>query len=143
MHNQSFFVKVTIWFMVFLMSVGFVALVITPFMGSAASSAATTAARRPQELLDEARADVEQGRVHVDRSPRRRGKRATAAARSLSELGSAYRSLAAPDRTGPAGRRCPRTPSATSIAQRTPTRLRTSSTPTDEDSRQAVRGVPA
>jgi len=95
MHNQSFFVKATIWFMVFLMSVGFIALVITPFLGSGSLFGDSSGRDATQELLDDARADVRRDKCTTNPA-KIDGKREARCREALNELGSAYRSLAAP-----------------------------------------------
>jgi tetratricopeptide (TPR) repeat protein len=92
MSNQSPFVKFVIWVMVFLMSIGFAALVITPFMsgglfGSGDGSDAT------QKLLDEARSDVRTN--HCTDTKTEKSKAIIKKCREgYMQLGAAYQTLA-------------------------------------------------
>lgn len=92
MSNQSMFVKIVIWFMVFLMSVGFAALVITPFMGNGLFGGGDGRGAT-EELLDEARADVRSGKCTADKVP---AAKQEACRDALMQLGSAYQTLAYP-----------------------------------------------
>ncbi len=58
MNNQSLFVKIVIWFMVFLMSVGFAALVIAPFAGSSFLGGGS-GREATEELVTEARETID------------------------------------------------------------------------------------
>lgn len=92
MSNQSVFVKIVIWFMVFLMSVGFAALVITPFMGNGLFGGGDGRGAT-EELLEEARADVRSNKCTADKVPAAKQETCRDA---FMQLGSAYQTLAYP-----------------------------------------------
>lgn len=92
MHNQSLVVKFVIWSMVFLMSVGFAALVIQPFVGTSlfgggGSNDAT------QQQLDDARSDVRKDDC-TETKPKPTGARADRCRDALRILAQAYQTLA-------------------------------------------------
>lgn len=92
MSNQSLFVKIVIWFMVFLMSVGFAALVITPFMGNGLFGGGDGRGAT-EELLEEARADVRENKCTAEKVPAADQETCRDA---FMQLGSAYQTLAYP-----------------------------------------------
>jgi len=94
MQNQSPFVKTVIWFMVFLMSVGFLALVIQPFVGGSLFGSGDGRGAT-QELLDDARADVRADKCTAAPATIT-GKRQDRCVEALIELGSNYATLAQP-----------------------------------------------
>lgn len=100
MHNQSLFVKVVIWFMIFLMSVGFAALVIAPFMSGSSLFGGSDGRSATEELLQEARADVKRDRC-TDEKDVPTGKRLDRCKDALLSVGSSYISLASPTQEDP------------------------------------------
>ena len=98
MHNQSPFVKVVIWLMIFLMSIGFVALVITPFLGGGSFFGDDSGRGATEELVQEARADIEKDDC-TDTKDRPTGKRLDRCKEALTQLASSYTTLASPDET--------------------------------------------
>lgn len=97
MNNQSLFVKVVIWFMVFLMSVGFAALVIAPFAGTAMFGGGG-GREATEELVAEARKDVARDDC-ADEDAKPTGEKLERCKEALSQLASAYTTLAQPDQT--------------------------------------------
>ncbi|MCW2928399.1 MAG: Tetratricopeptide repeat [Thermoleophilia bacterium] len=95
MQNQSLFVKVTIWFMIFLMSAGFVALVIAPFAGSFSLFGDSSGRGATQELVDESRAEVRKDDC-TDTKPAITGARLKRCKSSLRSLAAAYGTLSQP-----------------------------------------------
>ncbi|MBC7461489.1 MAG: tetratricopeptide repeat protein [Thermoleophilia bacterium] len=95
MQNNSWFVKFVIWFMIFLMSVGFAALVITPFLGGTSLFGGGGGNNATEQQLKDARSNVRthkcstEGRTFTD-------KQATTCRNALTEVAQAYRSLATP-----------------------------------------------
>lgn len=95
MQNNSWFVKFVIWFMIFLMSVGFAALVITPFLGGTSLFGGSDGTSAVEKQLEDARRDVrknkctEKGRTFTD-------KQADSCRNALTEVAQSYRSLATP-----------------------------------------------
>lgn len=99
MPNQSLFVKIVIWFMVFLMSIGFVGLVIAPFVGNSALFGGDPSGRdATREQLEEARADVRKDDCTDEKKPPK-GERLERCKDALERLGASYRSLATPTET--------------------------------------------
>lgn len=95
MQNQSLFVKIVIWSMIFLMSIGFVGLVIAPFVGSGTffggdGSSAT------QDQLDEAQADVKKDDC-ADEDAKPTGAKLERCKEALQTVASAYMTLAQPE----------------------------------------------
>jgi tetratricopeptide (TPR) repeat protein len=95
MNNQSLFVKIVIWLMVFLMSVGFAALVISPFAGGSLFGG-SSGREATEELVDEARADVKKHDC-ADEDAKLTGKQLAACKDALQQLAAAYTTLAQPD----------------------------------------------
>jgi tetratricopeptide (TPR) repeat protein len=100
MQNQSLFVKIVIWLMIFLMSVGFAALVIAPFVqtsslfgGSGSGHDAT------KELVKEARADIKKDDC-TDTKPPIEGKRLDRCKAAFQSLASSYTTLTRPEEDG-------------------------------------------
>jgi tetratricopeptide (TPR) repeat protein len=95
MNNNSLFVKIVIWSMVFLMSIGFIGLVIAPFMspsmfGGGSGRGAT------EELVAEARADLEKlDCANEDKTFT--GAKLEDCQDALKRLASAYTTLAQPE----------------------------------------------
>ena len=95
MQNNSPFVKFVIWFMIFLMSIGFAALVIAPFLGGTSLFGGGGTGATEQQLED-ARKEVrdnkcaEDGRKFTD-------KQADTCRDALVSVAQAYRTLATPD----------------------------------------------
>lgn len=92
MSNQSLFVKIVIWFMVFLMSVGFAALVVTPFM-SGSLFGGDNGRSATEELRDDARADIRDLNCGAEKVA---AKNVDDCREAYSSLGSAYTTLAYP-----------------------------------------------
>lgn len=95
MSNQSWFVKVTIWFMVFLMSVGFVALVITPFLGGGTLFGDPSGRETTLEELEKAREKVRKNDCTDKPAPT--GERLETCRTALLELAGAHRALSNPE----------------------------------------------
>lgn len=95
MNNQSTFVKATIWFMVFLMSVGFAALVIAPFAGTSLIGG-NSGRDATEKLVTSARADVERDNC-ADESAQLSKAQIERCKESLKQLASAYTTLASPE----------------------------------------------
>ncbi len=95
MNNQSLFVKIVIWLMVFLMSVGFAALVISPFAGGSlfGSSSGRDAT---EKLVEEARADVKANKC-ADEDAKLTDAQLAKCKDALKQLASAYTTLARPE----------------------------------------------
>lgn len=95
MNNQSLFVKIVIWFMIFLMSVGFAALVISPWAGSSffgdSSGRGAT-----EEIVSSARAKVEKYGC-ADEDAKLTQAEVKKCKNALKELASAYTTLAQPE----------------------------------------------
>lgn len=99
MPNQSLFVKIVIWFMVFLMSVGFVGLVIAPFVSNTALFGGDPSGRSAtQELVVEAREDVRRDDC-TDTEDKPTGARLERCKDALERLASSYTTLATPGET--------------------------------------------
>lgn len=96
MNNQSLFVKIVIWFMVFLMSVGFAALVVAPFMGGTDLFGDSSGRGATQQLVDEARADIAKNDC-TSTDPKPTGKQLERCKEALLQLASSYTTLASPD----------------------------------------------
>jgi tetratricopeptide (TPR) repeat protein len=94
MHNQSLFVKIVIWFMVFLMSAGFAALVIAPFAGNLSLFGNDGGRGVTQDQIDEARDDIKQHDCDADGELK--GKTLKACKDAYLQLGTSYLSLATP-----------------------------------------------
>lgn len=95
MNNQSMFVKIVIWFMVFLMSVGFAALVISPFAGS--SFLGSNSGRdATEQLVTDSRKDVEKYDC-VNEGAKLSKSQVTKCKDALKQLASAYTTLAQPE----------------------------------------------
>jgi tetratricopeptide (TPR) repeat protein len=102
MHNQSTFVKIVIWFMVFLMSAGFAALVISPFAQNLSLFGGNSGRGATKDLVDEARGDLKKD--HCDSTKDKpTGKRLARCQEAYKQLGSSYITLSqpAPDETTP------------------------------------------
>lgn len=102
MQSNSPFVKIVIWIMIFLMSVGFAALVIVPFAGNSSLFGGGGDDRSAtQELLQEARSDVKKDDcANPKKYPA--GKRLKRCKVAIGDLAAAYRTLATPpDPQGP------------------------------------------
>lgn len=99
MHNQSPFVKLVIWFMIFLMSVGFAALVVTPFIGGGSFFSGDGGRGATEDLVDEARADVRQNNC-ADPQGAVEGDRLERCKEALIQLASSYRTLASGNEDG-------------------------------------------
>jgi hypothetical protein len=96
MHNQSPFVKLVIWLMIFLMSVGFAALVISPFLGGGSLFGGGDNGRdATRKIVTEARADAQKDHC-TDTKPRPTGKRLHRCEDALGRLASSYMTLATP-----------------------------------------------
>lgn len=95
MNNQSLFVKVVVWFMVFLMSVGFAALVVAPFAGSSLFGGGG-GRKATEKLVAEAREDVARDDC-ADEDAKPTGARLERCKEALAQLASAYTTLAQPD----------------------------------------------
>lgn len=95
MHNQSLFVKLVIWLMIFLMSIGFAALVISPFVGNISLFGGGDGTNATQELLDESRAKVEKDHC-VDAKEKITGARLKRCQSALRDVAASYTSLATP-----------------------------------------------
>ncbi|MCW2956837.1 MAG: hypothetical protein JWO69_1706 [Thermoleophilia bacterium] len=95
MSNQSMIVKVTVWFMVFLMSVGFAALVVQPFLGGASLFGDDSGRGATEDLLEESRAAVREDKCN-DTEPKITGERLERCRKAYRDLGSAYQTLAVP-----------------------------------------------
>jgi tetratricopeptide (TPR) repeat protein len=98
MNSQSWFVKFVIWFMIFLMSVGFAALVITPFLGGSSLFGGDNGRSATQTQLEDARKDVRKHNCSEE------GRKFTAALVTtcrvaLFTVSQSYRTLATPDET--------------------------------------------
>ncbi|MEO6866972.1 MAG: tetratricopeptide repeat protein [Gaiellales bacterium] len=96
MNNQSTLVKVIIWLMVFLMSVGFVGLVIAPFMGNTNLFGDGTGRGATEKLVAEARADIAKDNCDATGKDKPTGKRLERCEDALSRLASSYMTLATP-----------------------------------------------
>lgn len=92
--NQSWFVKAMIWVMVVLMSLGFVLLIVAPFVqgGSIFGGSGRDATR---DRLEESRTVLREERCTDDDEPK--GERLDRCKRALAEVGSAYVVLSRPD----------------------------------------------
>jgi tetratricopeptide (TPR) repeat protein len=96
MNNQSTFVKIVIWFMVFLMSAGFAALVIAPFAQNLSVFGGDDGGRgATRELVDEARADIRKDNC-ADEKKKPTGKRLDRCKEAYQNLASSYTTLATP-----------------------------------------------
>lgn len=95
MNNQSLFVKIVIWFMVFLMSVGFAALVIAPFAGTSMFGGGG-GREATEELVAEARQQVAKDDC-ADEDTKPTGAKLERCKEALAQLASAYTTLAQPD----------------------------------------------
>jgi tetratricopeptide (TPR) repeat protein len=95
MNNQSTFVKVVIWFMVFLMSVGFAALVIAPFAGQSFTGDAS-GRKATEKLVTEARADIKANDC-ANEDAKLSSKQVKLCKEALKQLASAYTTLASPE----------------------------------------------
>lgn len=98
MSNQSPFVKFVIWVMVFLMSIGFAALVITPFMSGGGLFGSNDGRGATEKLLDEARGDVRKNDCADDKVEKTKAKISTCRDAYM-QLGAAYQTLAVPSDT--------------------------------------------
>jgi tetratricopeptide (TPR) repeat protein len=97
MHNQSPFVKIVIWLMIFLMSIGFAALVISPFVQQSSLFGGSGSGRdATKELVKEARADIKKDDC-TDTKPAITGKRLDRCKDAYQRLASSYTTLASPD----------------------------------------------
>jgi tetratricopeptide (TPR) repeat protein len=98
MHNQSTFVKIVIWFMVFLMSAGFAALVISPFASNLSIFGGSNGRSATKDLVTEARADIKKD--HCDSTTDKpTGKRLARCEEAYKQLGSSYTTLSQPTGT--------------------------------------------
>lgn len=99
MSNQSPFVKFVIWLMIFLMSVGFAALVITPFLSGSSLFGDGTGRSATEKLVEEAQVKVE--KHDCSTAPKKGEKVAPAKMKAcqdaLEQLASAYTTLSQPD----------------------------------------------
>ena len=95
MNNQSTFVKFVIWFMVFLMSVGFAALVIAPFAGTSFIGG-NSGRKATEKLVTEARADVKKYDC-ANEDAKLTKAQVKGCKEALSQLASAYTTLASPE----------------------------------------------
>ena len=96
MNSQSWFVKFVIWFMIFLMSVGFAALVITPFLGGSSLFGNDNGKSATQTQLDEARGDVR--KHHCSETGRTfTAKEKSTCREALITVAQSYRTLATPE----------------------------------------------
>lgn len=96
MQSNSWFVKFVIWFMIFLMSVGFAALVISPFLGGTSLFGGNNGKSGIEDQLDEARADVRTN--HCDDAKHTLTAKQTKACRdAFTSVGDLYNTLATPD----------------------------------------------
>jgi tetratricopeptide (TPR) repeat protein len=95
MSNNSLFVKITIWFMIFLMSVGFAALVIAPFAGTSLFGGGG-GREATEELVAEARADIKKDNC-ADEDAKLSGAQLERCKEALKQLASAYTTLARPE----------------------------------------------
>lgn len=98
MSNQSPFVKFVIWVMVFLMSIGFAALVITPFMSGGGIFGSGDGRGATEKLLDEARSDVRKNDC-ADTKAKKTADEITTCRDAYMQLGAAYQTLAVPTDT--------------------------------------------
>ncbi|MCW2923680.1 MAG: hypothetical protein JWM98_1084 [Thermoleophilia bacterium] len=100
MQQQSPFVKFVIWLMIFLMSVGFAALVVSPFLGGGNLFGGGDNGRsQTEDRIDEARADIRKDDCAKD-GVKLKGKQLDRCKEALLTLASSYRTLAAPDDEG-------------------------------------------
>ncbi|MCW2920842.1 MAG: hypothetical protein JWL76_716 [Thermoleophilia bacterium] len=95
MQQNSLFVKIVIWSMVFLMSVGFIALVIAPFVGST-NLFGGDARSATEEQLDEAKADIKQDKC-ADEQAKYTDAALKRCKEALQTVASAYTTLAQPE----------------------------------------------
>ncbi len=95
MQNNSLFVKIVIWSMVFLMSIGFIGLVIAPFVGNT-NLFGGDARSATQEQLEEAQADVKRDDCG-DEDAKPTGAKLTRCKEALQTVASAYMALAQPE----------------------------------------------
>ncbi|MCW2949881.1 MAG: hypothetical protein JWN41_894 [Thermoleophilia bacterium] len=98
MQSNSWFVKFVIWFMVFLMSVGFAALVVTPFLSGSSLFGGGSGTSATQKQLDDARADVRKHKCGDSEHVTTAKQKATCRD-ALVTVAQAYRTLATPDET--------------------------------------------
>jgi tetratricopeptide (TPR) repeat protein len=96
MQSNSWFVKFVIWFMIFLMSVGFAALVVTPFLGGTTLFGGGSGDSATQKQLDEARSDVRKHKC-ADAKQTVTTKQKDTCRDALITVAQAYRTLATPD----------------------------------------------
>ena len=95
MQNNSLFVKIVIWSMVFLMSIGFIGLVIAPFVGNTNLFGGDPRSAT-QEQLEEAQADVKRDDCgDEDATPS--GAKLRRCKEALQTVASAYMALAQPE----------------------------------------------
>lgn len=100
MNNQSLFVKIVIWLMIFLMSVGFAALVIAPFVQQSSLFGGNGTGRGATEkLVKEARADIRKDRC-TDTKPPIEGKRLARCKEAFQSLAASYTTLSRPEQDG-------------------------------------------
>jgi tetratricopeptide (TPR) repeat protein len=95
MQNNSIFVKIVIWSMVFLMSIGFIGLVIAPFVGNT-NLFGGDARSATEEQLEEAQADVKKDDC-ADEKQEFSGAKLERCKEALQTVASAYTTLAQPE----------------------------------------------
>lgn len=95
MNNNSLFVKIVVWGMVFLMSIGFVGLVIAPFMGNTNLFGGNARSATEQQLED-ARADVRKDKCADEKATYTKAQ-LERCKEALQTVASAYTTLAQPD----------------------------------------------
>jgi tetratricopeptide (TPR) repeat protein len=99
MQNNSLFVKIVIWSMVFLMSIGFIGLVIAPFVGNT-NLFGGDARSATEEQLEEAQADVKKDDCADEKATYSKAQLARCK-EALQTVASAYTTLAQPDEATP------------------------------------------
>ncbi len=95
MQNNSIFVKIVIWSMVFLMSIGFIGLVIAPFVGQT-NLFGGDARSATQQQLEEAQADVKKDDC-ANEEKEFSGAKLERCKEALQTVASAYTTLAQPE----------------------------------------------
>lgn len=97
MQNNSIFVKIVVWSMVFLMSIGFIGLVIAPFVGQSNLFGGDPRSAT-EEQLEEAQADVERDDC-ANEDAKFTGAKLERCKEALQTVASAYTTLAQPEET--------------------------------------------
>lgn len=97
MQNNSIFVKIVIWSMVFLMSIGFIGLVIAPFVGNTNLFGGDPRSAT-EEQLEAAQADIKKDDC-ADEDQKFSGAKLERCKEALQTVASAYTTLAQPEET--------------------------------------------